>query len=655
MQPPEIGRIVSAGFPRVSPDGRQVAFVVSRADAEANRYRSQIWLAPADGSRPAEPFTAGEHLDANPTWSPDGRRLAFTSERGSHEKKREVTLRVAPVGGGGETVTLAAFPEPVRDLSWAPDGRHLAFATRVRDARYEIDDPRQQPPRRITRFFSRLDNVGWTHDRPTHVFVIPTDGSGGPLDMTPGEFDFSAPAWAPDSRTLAFSGAAHDTWDMDLAVDIFTAVVGDGDPVPLTKQTGYYGFPAWSALGGAIAILGADEARRSPQNGRLGIVDMASGQHRWIGSALDRNFAPYGDARAPIWDDGGLLVSVEDRGSVHVFRVATDASGDPELVLGGDRWISNFDYAGGTLAFAASTVDRPAEIFVSKDGEERRLSFVTDGFVAQIGARPAARFTATSTDGVEVDAWVLTPPGYHPSQRYPALLNVHGGPFTQYGNRFFDEAQVQASAGYVVLLSNPRGSSGREESWGRAITGPKNPYGTGSGWGSVDYDDLMAVVDEALSRFPFIDPERLGVLGGSYGGYMTSWIVSHTNRFKAACSERAVNNMASEDWTSDIATRFRFELGATWFEDPDEYLRISPMTYVRDIETPLLIIHSEDDLRCPIEQAEQLFVALRLLGREVEFYRFPAEGHELSRSGSPVHRVQRADLILDFFGKHLQP
>jgi dipeptidyl aminopeptidase/acylaminoacyl peptidase len=204
-------------------------------------------------------------------------------------------------------------------------------------------------------------------------------------------------------------------------------------------------------------------------------------------------------------------------------------------------------------------------------------------------------------------------------------------------------------------MANPRGSSGREESWGRAITGPKNPYGAGSGWGSVDYDDLMAVVDEALSRFPFIDPERLGVLGGSYGGYMTSWIVSHTNRFKAACSERAVNNMASEDWTSDIATGFRFELGAAWFDDPDEYLRVSPMTYVHNIDTPLLIIHSEDDLRCPIEQAEQLFVALRLLGKDVEFYRFPAEGHELSRSGSPVHRVQRAELILDFFGKHLSP
>jgi dipeptidyl aminopeptidase/acylaminoacyl peptidase len=652
MQPSNIGAIVAAGFPRVSPDGSQVAFVVSRVDAEANRYRSQIWLAAADGSQPAEPFTAGEH-DANPAWSPDGRRLAFTSQRGTDDAKK-VSLHIAPVATGGETVTLATFSDAVDTLSWSPDGRHLAFTTRMRDGRYDIDDPKKQPPRRVTRFFSRLDNEGWTFDRPTHVFVIPTDGSGGAVDLTPGEFEYSSPAWAPDGRTLAFSGAAHDTWDLDLAVDLFTVVVGDGEPVPLTKQTGYYALPAWSALGGALAMLGADEPQNMPQNPHLGIVDLASGQHRWVGTGLDRSFAPYGEARPPIWDDGGLLLTVENRGNVHLFRVAADASGDPELVVGGERWINHYDHAAGTLAFSASSVGRPSEVFVWRDGEERRLSFVTDGFVAHIGARPAVRFTATSTDGVEVDAWVITPPGYDPSKRYPALLNVHGGPFTQYGNKFFDEAQLQASAGFVVLLSNPRGSSGREEAWARAISGPKHPYGPGTGWGSVDYDDVMAVMDEALARFPFIDPERLGVLGGSYGGYMTSWIVGHTNRFKAACSERAVNNLASEDWTSDIATAFRFDFGGTWYDDPEEYRRMSPITYVRDIDTPLLIIHSEDDLRCPIEQAEQMFGALRLLGKDVEFYRFPAEGHELSRSGSPVHRVQRAQLILDFFGKHLQ-
>jgi dipeptidyl aminopeptidase/acylaminoacyl peptidase len=212
---------------------------------------------------------------------------------------------------------------------------------------------------------------------------------------------------------------------------------------------------------------------------------------------------------------------------------------------------------------------------------------------------------------------------------------------------------VQAGAGYVVLYANPRGSSGYSQAWGRAIRGPTAEVDPGSGWGGVDYEDLMAVVDEALARYPFIDPDRLGVLGGSYGGYMTSWIVSHTDRFKAGCSERACNNLLSLEYYSDIATVFRTDMGVTHLEDPDVYRSQSPITYVENIRTPMLILHSEDDLRCPIAQAEELFVALRLLGREVEFVRFPGESHELSRSGAPRHRVQRFEIILDYFARHL--
>jgi dipeptidyl aminopeptidase/acylaminoacyl peptidase len=248
---------------------------------------------------------------------------------------------------------------------------------------------------------------------------------------------------------------------------------------------------------------------------------------------------------------------------------------------------------------------------------------------------------------------MMRPIGFEPGRRYPALLNIHGGPFTQYGNKLFDEFQVQAASGYVVIYSNPRGSSGYSESWGRAIRGPKAPDDPGSGWGGVDYDDLMAVVDEALQRYDFIDGDRLGVLGGSYGGFMTSWIIGHTNRFRAAVSERAVNNRLTSSWTSDIGPWFRSYLGPSYLDDPEEYLRQSPITFVKDIRTPVLILHSENDLRCPMEQAEQLFVALRLLERDVEFVRFPAESHELSRSGAPRHRIERLEIILDWFERRL--
>jgi dipeptidyl aminopeptidase/acylaminoacyl peptidase len=248
------------------------------------------------------------------------------------------------------------------------------------------------------------------------------------------------------------------------------------------------------------------------------------------------------------------------------------------------------------------------------------------------------------------------------------LLNIHGGPFTQYGNGFFDEFQVEAGGGYAVVYCNPRGSSGYSEAWGRAIRGagaaragasadaadPTGPSAAGPGWGSVDYDDCMAVVDEALRRFDFIDAERLGVIGGSYGGYMTSWIVSHTDRFKAAVSERAVNSFVSMWGSSDAGWDMKGYFGSFLYEDVEAYLRLSPLSYAQNIHTPLLILHSENDLRCPVEQGEQLFVTLRQLKRPVEMVRFPAESHELTRSGSPIHRVQRFELVLEWFDRYLK-
>jgi dipeptidyl aminopeptidase/acylaminoacyl peptidase len=262
------------------------------------------------------------------------------------------------------------------------------------------------------------------------------------------------------------------------------------------------------------------------------------------------------------------------------------------------------------------------------------------------------RFFAVSQDGTEVDAWIVRPPGFDPDRRYPVLLAIHGGPYTQYGTAFFDEVQVYARGGYIVLYSNPRGSSGYSEAWARAIRGPGE---LGPGWGTRDYEDLMAVVDEALERYEFCDPERLGVLGGSYGGYMTSWIVGHTDRFRAAVSERAVNNLLSEFGSADFNWFTKAYAGVYPFEDVEPYLSMSPSTYAGNIVTPLLILHSENDLRCNIEQGEHLFAILRILGREVEMVRFPAEGHELTRSGSPVHRVLRFELVLDWFGRHLSP
>jgi dipeptidyl aminopeptidase/acylaminoacyl peptidase len=247
----------------------------------------------------------------------------------------------------------------------------------------------------------------------------------------------------------------------------------------------------------------------------------------------------------------------------------------------------------------------------------------------------------------------MAPVGAEAGRRYPTLLNVHGGPFTSYGNRFFDEFQIETGSGFGVLYCNPRGSSGYDEAWGRAVRWPESELDPGSGWGGVDFDDVMACVEEGCRRFDWADPDRLGIMGGSYGGYMTSWAIGHTDRFKAACSERACNNLLTLETNSDIASSFRGIVGRTHLEDPAAYLRQSPVTYVAQMTTPVLILHSEDDLRCPMSQAEELFVALRMLGRDPVFVRFPGESHELSRSGSPRHRVERARLIMDWFTEKL--
>lgn len=322
----------------------------------------------------------------------------------------------------------------------------------------------------------------------------------------------------------------------------------------------------------------------------------------------------------------------------------------PERMVGGDVVVSGFDVAGGTVAFTAVTSASAGELYVldRSTGTERALT----RFGASLPVAPfePEHFSVATADGKSVDAWYLPPtaPG-----RNATLLNIHGGPFAQYTCAFLDDFAVQAGRGYGVLWCNPRGSSGRGESWARALRGPRCDVDPGSGWGGVDAEDVLAVLDAAVERFD-LDASRVGVLGGSYGGYLTSWLIGHTDRFAAACSERAVNNLLTLVSTSDIGSTLQpGYVGVSHVEHPEEYQRASPVSYVSAITTPLLILHADGDLRCPVSQAEELWVALRTLGRNVELVRFPGASHELSRSGPPRQRVERMEIILEFFDRHM--
>jgi dipeptidyl aminopeptidase/acylaminoacyl peptidase len=650
MKPEDVYALTSVVDPRLSPDGRRVAYVVSRTDEEANTYRTAIWVAALDGSEEPRQFTSGERNDGSPRWSPDGRWLAFVSNRDGDEKKAKGQLYVLPADGG-EPRKLTDGKESVESIAWSPDSSRIAFARRVPDETYAEEDDRKRAPRRFTRVFFKLDSVGWIGDRRRHVFVVGLDG-GDERQLTDGDCENDTPAWSPDGKRIVFWSMRGDRWDVEFVEALYELELDSegAEPKRLSQPDESASNASFSPDGSRIAYIYAPEDGTYPHHSQIAVMNADGSDRRVLTASLDRQCAPFPLAREPVWDGDRVAFAVEDGGNVHLYTVAADGSREPELLVGGEQFTGLFDLVDGVLVYTASTYDRPHELFA---GDGKRITSVCDDFVAGRELAPVERFTAKSADGTEVDAWLVRPPDFDETKRYPVLLTIHGGPFSQYGTGFFDEVQVYAGAGYCVLFSNPRGGSGYSEEWGRAIRGTGN--GDGPGWGTVDFEDVMGVVDTALAKYPFLDADRLGVLGGSYGGYLTSWTVGHTKRFKAALSERSVNNLVSAFGSSDLFWVFERQFGGPMWEDVDAWLRMSPATYARDIETPLLIVHSETDLRCNIEQGEHLFILLRLLGKEVEMLRFPAESHELSRSGSPIHRVQRFEAILDWFGRYLDP
>jgi dipeptidyl aminopeptidase/acylaminoacyl peptidase len=651
MRPEDVYALTSVGDPRISPDGRRVAYVVTRIDEKANAYRSAIWVAPLDGSAEPQQLTSGARTDQAPRWSPDGRWLAFLSNRdGEDDKKAHGELYVLPADGG-EPRRLTESKESVDSVAWAPDSSRLAFTRRVRDEAYEEEDDRRRAPRRFDKVFFKLNGVGWVGDRRNHVFVVGLDGSDE-RRVTDGDCENSEPRWSADGRRIVFTSMRGDRWDVAFVEALYELDVdGDGaEPRRLSQTDESANAASVSPDGSRIAYVHTPEDGTYPHHSQIAVMGADGSDRRILTASLDRQCAPYPLGREPVWDGDRIAFGVEDGGNVHLYAVAADGSGEPGLLVGGEQSTGVYDLIGGTLVYTASTHTRPHELFT---GDGKRITSVADDFVEGRQLSNVERFTAVSADGTEVDAWLVRPTDFDESRRYPVLLTIHGGPFSQYGTGFFDEVQVYAGAGYCVLFSNPRGGSGYSEEWGRAIRGSGDS--SGPGWGSVDYEDVMGVVDTALEKFPFLDAERLGVLGGSYGGYLTSWVIGHTKRFKAALSERAVNQLVSAFGSSDLFWVFERQFGGPMWENTDAWLRMSPTTYAGEIDTPVLIVHSENDLRCNIEQGEHLFTLLRLHGKEVEMLRFPAESHELSRSGFPIHRVQRFEAILEWFGRYLEP
>ena len=599
--------------------------------------------------------------DRQPAWSPDGKFIAFISNR-DHEDG----IYIIPADGG-EARKLVLMDGTFDSLSWSPDGKKLLFVFRKNDVLPVGEDGKPDKKaaplfRHITRLFYRLDGEGFLPKDGFHIWTFDVS-SGKGNQLTFGRFEELSPTFSPDGKWICFASNRQPDPDREsLRIDLWVIPSKGGRMRKIPTPPGPVWMPSWSPDGKKIAYIGhakPDDAW-GVENDHIWVVSVAGkGEAKDFTAGFDRpcNDSTICDMQeghgipAPVWSADGkrLFFMASDSGSTALYSVRA-SGGKVTRILTRPGHLQRFSAAKSARSAALVFADflAPAEIFSLKLSERpaqpKQITFFSKEFLDGISLSRPEPASFKSFDGTPVQGWIMKPPNFKPGRKYPAIVQIHGGPRVQYGCSFFHEFQLLAARGYVVFFSNPRGSQG----YGEAFAGANV-----ADWGNLDYKDIMAGADELVKK-PFVYPKRVGVTGGSYGGFMTNWIVGHTNRFRAAVTGRSVVNNYSSVGSSDIGFDWYREMQAQPWTDPDALMRMSPISYVKNIKTPLLILHNEFDLRCHIEQAEQLFTALKFLKRKVEFVRFPEEPHGLSRHGRPDRRLARLAWMLKWFDRYLK-
>jgi dipeptidyl aminopeptidase/acylaminoacyl peptidase len=673
---------------QLSPDGRRVATAVARADRDQLKNTTHLWIAEVGGAR--EPscaqFTQGKHSERMPRWSSDGKTIAFLSTRSERTE-----LWIMPADGG-EGRQLTKLEGVIGEFAWSPDGRKLVAAFTARDlevkereARKKRGEPGAEAPlvRVVGRLSYKLDGSGFLPQSRTHLFIIDAV-TGKARRLTGGnEFSEGEPCFSPDGKWVYFT--SNRTADPDRFADredIWRIPARGGVLEKIRTFGGPAGEPSISPDGRWIAFLGKKDADEpwNQRHTKLWVTPTAGGRPVCLTERLDRtcrnttisDTAGTGGSSLAVWSPDSrqvyFLVSNEGRGEI--WRVGLrDRAPEPMVQAHGQVLAFSIDFEREVIHAAWSDLENPGEIrsfplplagpAVRGRRPSRRMRAAPDGTAEASGSQlPAASLVRsafntgwlarrelavpeevwfTGKRNHALQGWILAPRRRNRARKGPAVLYIHGGPATQYGCAFFHEFQVLAARGYTVFYSNPRGGTGYSEKHLNAIVGK---------WGTIDYDDLMSFTDVALRRAPHVDRKRVAVAGGSYGGYMTNWIIGHTNRFACAITSRSISNFLSFVGTSDFGYLWpkEFGSGGPW-EARDRYLRMSPLYYLENMRTPTLIEHQEEDHRCPIEQAEQLWTALKWKGVPVAFLRYPGEPHGMSRGGRPDRRIDRLERI----------
>nr|WP_090398527.1 S9 family peptidase [Natribacillus halophilus] len=646
--------LVQYSDPQISHTGNMYVFT-GRIINENQDYNEHIYTQGLHEGDPRQ-WTFGNVNDRFPRFSPDDQSIIFLSNRSGTDQLWSMSTN------GGAPKQLTYLEHGAGKPHWSPDGRYILFAANVdpdvafseQVEKTKHERQKEKNPLKIERLKYKSDAAG-LHDHKSKQLILFDVENKTSTPLTEDAVDHTVGGWSPDSRAIVFT--ANFQGDSHIGQDIFIQPLQNGEkPRQLTASEGTYHGISWSPDGTQIACFGHTYTHDGATQNQLWTFDVSSGEKKLLTPAFDReigdvmisDFQSGQHNPGPVWIDDHSIVFTSSRlGRTGIFKTTGD--GEIQTIYEHDDHVYTFSLhaKSSILIVGISHPADPGNFYTLslEDGSITQRTFANDAYLSELSLQTPETIHVTASDGWTLEGWLLYPYDFDPKKKYPLILEIHGGPHAMYGYSFFHELQVLAGKGYAVLYTNPRGSHGYGQPFVDAVRGD---------YGGKDYSDLMAFLDNTLDRYSFIDDTRLGVTGGSYGGFMTNWIVTHTNRFKAAVTQRSIANWLSFYGVSDIGYYFtKWEIGAHLLDDPEKLWDHSPLKYARDVETPLLILHGENDLRCPIEQAEQWFTVLKYYDKEAVFVRFPEANHELSRNGPPRLRRARLEEIVQWFDHYL--
>lgn len=653
LQPMDVFQLEHASDPRISPDGKRVVYLRNFMDIMQDRRQSGLWIVNVDGSE-HRPLSTGSHNVSLPRWSPDGRRIAFVSKE-TDDSPAQIFSHWMETGQSARLTQVTGAPD---HLTWSPDGRSIAFTMLVPDPpKLFVEMPARpkgarwaDPPRVVRKVLYRYDGKGYLKDGFRHVFILPAD-SGTPRQLTSGDYHHEGPlSWSPDGTSLFFSANRSDNWQYEpRESEIYNVSVSDGSITRLTNCKGPDHAPVISPDGRTIAWLGFDDRKLSYQVTKLYVMNRDGSERREIASRFNRSI------KAPVWsaDGNGLYFQYDDTGTTYIGYVTR--SGEISRLAGHVGGVTiGRPYASGSFtaddrgnfAYTQSRPDHPADVAIGQkgSGKVRRITGLNDDLFGQRQLGTTEEFWfKSSTDGRRIQSWIVKPPGFDPAKKYPLILEIHGGPFANYGDRFSTEIQLYAAAGYIVLYVNPRGSTGYGQEFANLIH---------HAYPGHDYDDLMSAVDAVIDDVDIdIDVDNLFVTGGSGGGILTAWVVGKTGRFRAAVAAKPVINWYSFVLTTDVYPYFNgyWFPGFPW-EHAEHYRRRSPISLVGNVTTPTMLMTSENDHRTPMSESEQFYQALKLRKVETVLVRVPGASHAMVKR--PSRLIVKVQHILKWFEMH---